>query len=153
MVSVISILASNATLGISIGAFAGVILAFSTQNIVGSVLAAIVILSTRMLRVGEESTINQTKGIIAEINLTNTVLSVGDNVVFVPNTMIISNMVQRKKRKYRQRIRYSWLVTANKTRYIFSLHGGQGTLHFMVPVCQSQCLSKSKTIFKKVICV
>gem|GEM_PF-377558 len=97
-ISVISILASNATLGISAGAILGVVIAFATQNIVGSMLAAIIILSTRMVRVGEEITVNQTKGVIAEINLTHTVLSVGENVVFVPNSMVISNIVQRQKR-------------------------------------------------------
>ena len=97
-ISVISILASNATLGISAGAILGVVIAFATQNIVGSMLAAIIILSTRMVRVGEEITVIQTKGVIAEINLTHTVLSVGENVVFVPNSMVISNIVQRHKR-------------------------------------------------------
>jgi len=97
-ISVISILASNATLGISAGAIAGVVIAFATQNIVGSMIAAIIILSTRMVRIGEEITVNQTKGVIAEINLTHTVLSVEENVVFVPNSMIISNIVQRHKR-------------------------------------------------------
>jgi small-conductance mechanosensitive channel len=97
-ISVISILASNATLGISAGAILGVVIAFATQNIVGSMLAAVIILSTRMVRVGEEITVNQTKGVIAEINLTHTVLSVGENVVFVPNSMVISNIVQRQKR-------------------------------------------------------
>ena len=89
---------SNATLGISVGAIAGVVIAFATQNIGSSVIAAVMILSTRMIRVGEEITIGQIKGTIAEINLTQTVLSVEDNVVFVPNSMIISNIVQRKKR-------------------------------------------------------
>jgi small-conductance mechanosensitive channel len=98
VMSVISILASNATLGISVGAIAGVVIAFATQNIISSVLATILILSTRMIRVGEEITIGQTKGIIAEINLTQTVLSVEDNIVFVPNSMLISSMVQRRKR-------------------------------------------------------
>ena len=98
-ISVISILASNATLGISAGAIAGVVIAFATQNIVGSMIAAIIILSTRMVRIGEEITVNQTKGVIAEINLSHTVLSVGENVVFVPNSMIISNIIQRRKRK------------------------------------------------------
>jgi small-conductance mechanosensitive channel len=62
-ISVISILASNVTLGISAGAILGVVVAFATQNIVGSMLAAITILSTRMVRVGEEITVNQTKGV------------------------------------------------------------------------------------------
>jgi small-conductance mechanosensitive channel len=98
LMAVVSILAANATLGISVGAIAGIIIAFATQNIVSNVLAAVLILSTRMVRVGEELNISQTKGIVAEINLTNTVLSVDDEVVFIPNSLIISSIVRRKKR-------------------------------------------------------
>ena len=98
LISVISILASNPALGISVGAIAGVVIVFATQNIAASVIAALLILSTRMVRVGEEITIGQTKGIVSDINLTHTILSVDDNVVFVPNTLIISSIVQRKKR-------------------------------------------------------
>lgn len=98
LTSVVSILASNATIGISVGAIAGVVIAFATQNIVGSVLAAVLILSTRMVRVGEEITISQTKGIVSDVNLTHTVLSIDDDVVFIPNSLIISSIVRRKKR-------------------------------------------------------
>jgi len=95
---VISILASSNTLGISVGAIAGVVIAFATQNIASSVLAAILIVSTRMVRVGEEITINSIKGMVADIGLTHTVLSVGEDVVFVPNSLLVANLVQRKKR-------------------------------------------------------
>ncbi len=95
---VISVLASNPTLGISVGAIAGIAIAFATQNIVGSVLGAILLLTTRMVRVGEEITVGQTKGTVADINLTHTVLSVDDEVVFIPNSMMISSVIRRKKR-------------------------------------------------------
>lgn len=98
LLSIVSILASNATLGISVGAIAGAVIVFSTQNIVGSVLASVVIVSTRVVRVGEEVTIGQTKGIIADINLTHTVISVEDDVVFIPNSVMISSAIRRKKR-------------------------------------------------------
>jgi len=98
LMAVVSILASNATLGISVGAIAGVVIAFATQNIVGNVLAAVLILGTRMVRVGEEITIGQTKGAVSEINLTNTVLSIDDEVAFIPNLLLISSIVRRKKR-------------------------------------------------------
>ena len=100
--SVVSILASNPTLGISVGAIAGVVIAFATQNILGSVIATVLILSTRMVRVGEEITVgqtgSQTTGIVADIKLTHTVLSIGEKVVFVPNSLIVSSIVQRNKR-------------------------------------------------------
>jgi small-conductance mechanosensitive channel len=88
LTSVISILGSNPTLGISVGAIAGIIIAFATQNILGSVIATVLILSTRMVRVGEEITVgqtgSQTTGTVAGINLTHTVLSIDKKVVFVP---------------------------------------------------------------------
>lgn len=96
--SVISILASDTTLGISIGAIAGVVIAFAMQNIASSVLAAILIISTRMIKVGEEITINGITGTIADIGLTHTVLSVDEDVVMVPNSLIVANLVRRKKR-------------------------------------------------------
>jgi small conductance mechanosensitive channel len=98
LMSVVSILASNATLGISVGAIGGAIIAFATQNILGSVIAAVVILRTHMVRVGEEITINQTTGIVSDINLTHTVISIDDDVVFIPNSLITSSIVRRKKR-------------------------------------------------------
>jgi small-conductance mechanosensitive channel len=96
--SIISILAANPTLGISVGATAGVVIALATQNITGSVLAAVLLLGTRMVRVGEEITISGNKGIIADINLTHTVLSIDDDLVYVPNSLMISSALRRKKR-------------------------------------------------------
>ncbi len=96
--SVVSILSANATLGISVGAITGVVIAFAAQNIVGSMLAAVLILSTRMVRVGEEITVNQITGMVSNITLTHTVISVGDEVVFLPNSSLISTAVRRKKR-------------------------------------------------------
>ena len=55
-------------------------------------------LSTRMVRVGEEITVSETKGMVSDINLTHTVLSIEDDVVFVPNSLVVSSIVKRKKR-------------------------------------------------------
>ena len=97
-IAVVSILASNPTLGISVGAIAGVVIAFATQNILGSVIAAVLILNTRMVRIGEEITIGQTTGIVAGINLTHTVLSIDENICYIPNSLLVSSIVLRKKR-------------------------------------------------------
>ncbi len=99
LLSIVSILASNAALGISVGAIVGVVVALAAQTIVGSILATVLIISTRMVRVGEEITVNQTKGTIWEINLTHTMMVVGDDVIFVPNSLIISTLVRRKRRE------------------------------------------------------
>jgi len=98
LLSEVSILASNAALGISVGAVVGVAIAFAAQNVVGGILAAVLILGTRMVRVGEEIVVNQTRGIVSDISLTHTVLSVEEDVVFIPNSLIISAMVRRRRR-------------------------------------------------------
>jgi small-conductance mechanosensitive channel len=95
---IISILASNAALGISVGAIVGAVIVFSTQSIVSSVLASVLIFGTRMIRIGEEITLGTTKGIIADINLTHTIISIEEDVVFIPNSVIISSAIRRKKR-------------------------------------------------------
>lgn len=98
LICVISILASNPSLAISLGAVTGVALVFATQNIMSSVFAAILILVTRMVRVGEEITVSGTTGKIVDIRLTHTILVVGEDVVWVPNSLMVSNTVKRKKR-------------------------------------------------------
>ena len=98
LLSIVSILASNAALGISVGALVGALLVFSTQSIVGSVLAAVVIVGTRIVRVGEEINVVQITGTVSDINLTHTVISVEDDVVYIPNSVMITNAIRRKKR-------------------------------------------------------
>jgi len=96
--SVISILASNTALGISVGAIAGVVIAFATQNIASSVLATVLIVSTRMIRIGEVITVGNTTGTVADISITHTIVSVADDIVLIPNSYLVANLVRRKKR-------------------------------------------------------
>lgn len=98
LVSVVSIISSNPTLGISAGAIAGVIIAFSTQNILLNVFAAIFIMNTRMVRIGEEISVAGVKGIVADIRLSHTIIYVDDDIVYIPNSVMMSNAVRRGKR-------------------------------------------------------
>ncbi|KTB49343.1 Mechanosensitive ion channel [Dehalogenimonas alkenigignens] len=95
---VLSILASNPTLGISIAAIAGVAVAFATQNIVASISAALILTNTHIVRIGEEISVNDIQGTVEDIGVTHTVLLADDGVVFVPNSVLISSPVRRKKR-------------------------------------------------------
>jgi small-conductance mechanosensitive channel len=101
-VSVIAILSSNPTLGISIGAVFGVVVALATQNMLSSVMATIFLINTRMIRVGEEITISGTRGIIYQINVTNTIISIDDEIAYIPNSLIITSIIRRKKRNFNQ---------------------------------------------------
>jgi small-conductance mechanosensitive channel len=85
-------------LGISAGAIAGIVIAFATQNLIGNMLAAVLIINTRMVQIGEEITVTDIKGIVADINLSHTIVHVDDDIVYIPNTVMVSNAVRRKKR-------------------------------------------------------
>jgi small-conductance mechanosensitive channel len=98
IVSVISILAANPTLGISAGAIAGVVIAFATQNIIGNMLAAVMILNTRMVQIGEEITVDGVKGVVSDINLSHTIIHIEEDIAFIPNSVMVSHTVRRKKR-------------------------------------------------------
>ncbi len=97
-VCVVSILSSNPTLGISVGATAGVVVAFATQSIVGSVLATVVLMSTRMVRVGEEISIGQTKGTVLQVGLVHTLVAIEEDVAYIPNSLMITTIMRRKRR-------------------------------------------------------
>jgi len=94
IVSVISILASNPTLGISAGAIAGVVIAFATHNM----LAAMTILNTHMVQIGEEITVSGVKGVVVDMTLAHVIVNVDDDVVYIPNTLMVSQTVRRKRR-------------------------------------------------------
>ena len=98
-VAVVSILASDPALAISVGAIIGVIIAFATQNVMANILAAILILNTRMIRIGEEITITGVKGTVKDITLIHTIISADDDIIFVPNSVVMSNAVRRKRRE------------------------------------------------------
>jgi small-conductance mechanosensitive channel len=98
LLSIVAILASNSTLGISVGAIVGAVILFSTQNIVGSVLASMLIMGKHIIRVGEEITVGTNKGTVADINLTHTIIASEDEVIFIPNSVMISTAIRRKKR-------------------------------------------------------
>jgi len=95
---VVAILSSNPALGISVGTIVGVVVAFSTQSTVASMLATIVLMSTRMVRVGEEISVGQIKGIVIEIGLLYTIVTVENDVAYIPNSLMISSTMRRKRR-------------------------------------------------------
>ena len=73
-------------------------MAFATQSTVGSVLATVVLISTRMVRVGEEISISQTTGTVLQIGLVHTMVAIEDDVAYVPNSLMITSIMRRKRR-------------------------------------------------------
>ena len=97
VVSIISILASNPALAISIGTITGVIIGFASQNVTANVLAAGLLIATRTVRVGDTVTVAGNTGKIVDITLMYTVVETETGRVFVPNSMMVTTAVQRRK--------------------------------------------------------
>ena len=97
-VCVISILSANPALGISVGTIAGVVVAFATQSIVGSMLATVILISRRIVQVGEEITVSQTQGTVLEIGLLHTIISTRRGVAYIPNSLMVTGIVHRNRR-------------------------------------------------------
>jgi len=96
-VAVISILASNSALAISVGTIAGVVIGFATQNLLSNMLGGIILVVNRVARSGDEITFMGNTGRVVEIRLIYTVIDSGDSLVFIPNSAMLTNAVQLKK--------------------------------------------------------
>jgi small-conductance mechanosensitive channel len=96
-VAIISILASNSALAISIGTITGVVIGFATQNLLSNMLGGIILVVNRVARSGDEITFMGNTGRVVEIRLIYTVIDSGDNLVFIPNSAMLTNAVQLKK--------------------------------------------------------
>lgn len=99
VVSIISILASNPALAISIGTITGVIIGFASQNVTGNALAAVLLITTRTIRAGDTITVAGNTGEVKDITLLYTVIETETGRVFVPNNMMVTTAVQRRKRQ------------------------------------------------------
>jgi small-conductance mechanosensitive channel len=96
-IGVVSILSANPALAISIGTISGVIIGFATQNLIGNVVAGMMLAIVRPVVIGDQITVAGSSGRIKEIALIYTILDTGDNWYYVPNLMMFSNAITRKK--------------------------------------------------------
>jgi small-conductance mechanosensitive channel len=96
-VGIISTLLSNPALAISLGTVMGIIIGFATQNLISNVVAGIMLAIVRPVQVGDKVTINGSTGIVKEIALIYTVLDTIDNLNYVPNIVMFSNVVMKNK--------------------------------------------------------
>ncbi len=97
VIAIISVLASNPALAISIGTITGVVIGFASQNITANVLAAALIVATRIVHVGDTVTVSGNTGRVTDITLIYTVIDTETGTVFVPNSIMVTTAVQRRK--------------------------------------------------------
>jgi small-conductance mechanosensitive channel len=96
-IGIVSSLSSDPGLAIGIGAVTGVVIAFATQNLVGNIVAGVMLAIVRPVRIGDDITVMAQTGQVKEIDLLYTVLEDGENWYYVPSMVMFSNVIKRKK--------------------------------------------------------
>jgi small-conductance mechanosensitive channel len=96
-IDIVSSLSSNPGLAIGIGTVTGVIIAFASQNLVGNVVAGVMIAIIRPVRIGDQITVMTHSGQVKEIDLIYTILEDGENLYYIPSMVMFSNVVKKKK--------------------------------------------------------
>jgi small-conductance mechanosensitive channel len=96
-VAIISILASNSALAVGVGSVTGVVIAFSAQSLTSNVVAGLFLATSRLVRKGSELTIAGKTGRLVEIKLIYTIIDTGEKLIFIPNSVIMSNAIEYKK--------------------------------------------------------
>ncbi len=97
VIGIVSSLSSDPGLAIGIGAVTGVVIAFATQNLVGNIVAGVMLAIVRPVRIGDDITVMAQTGQVKEIDLLYTVLEDGGNWYYVPSLVMFSNVIKRKK--------------------------------------------------------
>jgi small-conductance mechanosensitive channel len=96
-VAVLAVLADNPSLAIGVGTITGIIAGLAAQTTLGNVLSGIVLAIRHPFTVGDMVTVSGITGRVTDITLLYTIIDTDENSVFVPNTVMMNNAVQRKK--------------------------------------------------------
>jgi small conductance mechanosensitive channel len=102
---VISIIGVDPTAAVAISSFLGIAIGFAGQNVLGNLLAGILLVVNRPLKPGETITVGTVSGVVKEIGLTRTRVELpdGENVVLIPSSVLLSSNITRPKRKEEER--------------------------------------------------
>ncbi len=96
-VAIVSLLAQNATLAVSIGSFTGVLVGFAAQNTIGNAFAGMVLAFTHPFQVGDQITVMNTSGKVVEIGAMFTLLDSAERSIIIPNNILLTQAIQRHK--------------------------------------------------------
>ena len=98
-IALISILASNPTLALSVGAFSGIVIGFASQSIIGNLIASLILVLARPFIHGDTISVAGTKGKIIEVGVIYTKVESEENILHIPNIFLLTNIIQRAKKQ------------------------------------------------------
>ena len=84
-------------LAVGVGSVTGIIVGFSAQNLLGSIIAGTLLAIVRPIKVGDEITVMGNTGRVVEIGIMFTRIDAGERLVLIPNVSMMTNVILRKK--------------------------------------------------------
>jgi small-conductance mechanosensitive channel len=96
-IAIISLLSASPALAVGVGGMMGIVIAFSTQNIIANVFAGMFIALGRPFTIGDEVTVMGNTGRVIEFTIIHTQIDVGERVALVPNATILTQAILRTK--------------------------------------------------------
>ena len=97
-ISLIAILSANPNLAISAGAFSGIIVGFASQNIIGNLIASLILVMVRPFVHSDVVSVSGTKGKVIEIGVIYTRVESEENMLYIPNIYLLTNIIQRNRK-------------------------------------------------------
>ena len=97
-ISLIAILSANPNLAINVGAFSGIIVGFASQNIIGNLIASLILVMVRPFVHSDVVSVSGTKGKVIEIGVIYTIVESEENMLYIPNIYLLTNIIQRNRK-------------------------------------------------------
>lgn len=85
------------TAAAGLGAFAGLVIGFSTQQVLGQAIAGLFLAISRPFKVDDKVNVANQEGTVVDISSLFTVLDTDQAVILVPNNAIVSAVIKRYK--------------------------------------------------------
>ena len=98
-ISLIAILSANPTLAISVGAFSGIVIGFSSQNIIGNLIASLILVLARPFVHSDMISVAGNIGKVIEVGVIYTKVESEENILHIPNIFLLTNIIQRAKKQ------------------------------------------------------
>ncbi|MDA1347709.1 MAG: mechanosensitive ion channel family protein [Chloroflexi bacterium] len=92
----VTILASNPALAVSVGGMTGIIVGFSAQNLIGNILAGLLLALGRPFKLDDQITVMGQTGLVKEMGVMHTVLRSTESIVLIPNSALMTQVILRK---------------------------------------------------------
>lgn len=96
-VALLSYLSQNSALAVGVGSVTGVVVGLAAQTVIGNAVAGVILTLSRTFVIDDEITVAGVTGRIVEIRSLHTVLETPEKTVFIPNSLLLNQIIHRSK--------------------------------------------------------